>query len=105
MSNDNLVKYKDEVLDYVMDYTKYLSNSGSDTISTSSWTEDSGGITIDSDTNTTKKATVWLSGGTDGNTYVVENTIVTAAGRTVKRALNIHVIEMSTKLVSSGWEY
>ena len=103
--NMNFTKYKDEALDFTLDYTKYLTNSGADTISSSSWTEDSGNITIDSDTNTTKKATVWLSGGTDGNTYTVENTVITAGGRTVKRAIDVHVIELSTNLVSSGYGY
>ena len=55
----NVTKAKDGVMDYVLDYTKFLSRLGSDTIASSSWTEDSGNITIDSDTNTTLKATVW----------------------------------------------
>ena len=92
-----MTKYKDESLDYMLDWTKYLKNSGNDTIIASEWVEDSGGITIDSDTNTTKKTVVWLSAGSNGNTYTVENTITTAAGRTAKRAIEIHVIELTTK--------
>ena len=90
-------KYKDEVKDFTGDWTKELARNGSDTISTSSWAEDSGGITIDSDTNTTLKATVWLSGGSHNTTYVLENTIVTAGSRTLKRALIVRVTELSTE--------
>ncbi len=99
----NLTKYKDEVKDYTLDWTKELLRNGSDTISTSSWVEDSSGITIDSDSNTTKKTTVWLSGGSNGETYTVENTVVTAGGRTLKRFLNIKVIEVSTKVISGQY--
>ena len=99
----NLTKYKEEVKDYTGDWTKELSRNGSDTISSSSWVEDSGGITIDSDTNTTKKATVWLSGGNNGETYTVENVVITAGGRTLKRFLNIKVIEVSTKVISGQY--
>jgi hypothetical protein len=101
----NFTKYKDEALDFTLDWTKYLANSGADTITSSSWVEDSGGITIDSDTNTTKKATVWISGGTHGTTYTIENTIITSGGRTAKRALDVHVIELSTNTPSTGLGY
>ena len=72
--------YKDPlaVLDYTIDWTQWLST---DTISTSSWTCDTG-ITIQASSNTTTGATVWLAGGTNGTTYRVTNTIRTAGGRT-----------------------
>ena len=75
------------VLDYTIDWSTWL---GSDTISTSSWTVESG-ITKDSDNNTTTTATIWLSGGTAGTDYTVTNTIVTAGGRTDQRSLLIAV--------------
>lgn len=76
------------VLDYTFDWnTNWLDG---DTISTSSWSADSG-ITIDSDTNTTTTATVWLSGGTADTEYEVTNTIVTAGGRTAQRTLIVKV--------------
>ena len=101
----NLKKEKDEVLDFTIDWTKYLLNSGSDTISSSSWAEDSGGITIDSNSNTTTAATVWLSGGSHNNTYTIENTIVTASSRTVKRHINVKVTELSTRIIQDGYVY
>lgn len=77
------------VLDYEIDWETWL---GSDTISSSSWTADSG-LTVDSDTSTTTTATAWLSGGTVGTTYSVTNRIVTAAGRTEDRTIKIKVAE------------
>ena len=86
-------KDPNSVLDYKIDWTNWLAyTSPADTISTSSWTADSG-ITIDSSSKTTRKATVWLSGGTVGGEYEVTNRIVTAAGRTVDRSIWISVVE------------
>ncbi len=81
-------KSKDSVLDYKIKWTKWL---GTDTIATSTWDADSG-ITVDSDTNDITSATVWLSGGTTGETYCVKNTITTSGGRTEKKAFHV-VIE------------
>jgi hypothetical protein len=77
------------VLDYQIDWSDWLD---SDTISSSDWTAQTG-ITIDSDTNTTTTATVWLSGGTAGKTYRVTNTIVTAGLRTDERSIDIYVTQ------------
>lgn len=63
-----------------------------DTISTSTWIVDTG-ITQDSDSSTTKLATIWLSGGTDGISYEVTNRITTAAGRTEDRTLLFTILE------------
>lgn len=75
------------VLDYTENWVTWL---GDDTISTSDWEAETG-ITIDSETETTTTATVWLSGGTVDNVYTVTNTIVTAAGRTQTRTILIAV--------------
>lgn len=75
------------VLDYSFNWATWLV---SDTISTSTWTADTG-ITINSTTNTTTLATVWLSGGAAGTTYIVTNRIVTNGGRTEDRSLTINV--------------
>ena len=75
------------VLDYSFNWETWLDD---DTISTSTWTADTG-ITIDSSSTTTTVATVWLSGGTAGTTYTVTNRIVTAASRTEDRSLTINV--------------
>ena len=81
--------YKDPsaVLDYVVDWTTWL---GSDTISASAWTVPSG-ITQVTATNTTKLATIWLSGGTVGESYTLVNRITTAGGRTDDRSITITV--------------
>ena len=89
-------KEEDEVLTWTLDYTKILSRFGSDTISTSTWVEDSGNITIDSESETTTQTTVTVSGGNGGNVAILENTVVTAAGLTIKRAIKIDIVEIGT---------
>ena len=79
-------KSDDEVLDYAVDWSDWLN---SDTISSSSWS--SSAVTIDSDTNSTTTATVWLSGGTSGDIDQVTNQIVTAGGRTAERSFNLTI--------------
>lgn len=76
------------VLDYVFDWSGWL--AASETISTSTVTVGTG-LTENSESNTTTKATVWLSGGTAGTTYSVTNKIVTNQGRTDERTIQIRV--------------
>lgn len=83
-------KDPDSVLDWQWDYTDWLSTG--DTVS-SIVVEVPAGITKDSDTNDTTSATVWLSGGTAGNTYGVTVRATTAQGRTVDRTVNFVVAE------------
>lgn len=66
------------VLDFAQDWSNFLS---SDTISTSTWTVETG-LTVDSDANTSTTATAVISGGTAGRVYKVQNTITTANGLT-----------------------
>lgn len=77
-----------ERLDHIVNWAIHL---GSDTISSSSWTAETG-ITIDKDTNTTTTATVWLSGGTLGEFYLITNTIVTDGERTLVQSIRIHMV-------------
>lgn len=84
------VKDPDAVLDWVWDWNEWLDDG--ETISTSDFIV-SVGLTIDSDSNTTKTATVWLSGGTAGQVYQVTNRITTTAGRTDDRSITIRVTE------------
>ncbi len=84
---DWFLKDPNEVLDYVRTWTEFLAG---DTITTSTWTAETG-ITVSSSSNTTTTATVWLSGGTAGNRYLVTNRIVTTAGRTAEFSLPITV--------------
>ena len=78
-------KSDDEVLDYAVDWSAWL---GVDTIATSTWSVASG-LTVNSESETTTLATVWLSGGTNNTIYLVTNKIVTVGGRTAERSFNI----------------
>ncbi len=76
------------ILDYVIDWSDWLDG---DTITASTWTAPTG-ITVDSDSHTTTATTVWLSGGTLGETYSLVNHITTAAGREDDRTIKIKVV-------------
>ncbi len=89
MAGRIVLKDPNAVLDYSLDWATWL---GADTISTSVWTVPTG-LTRDSQSNTTTVAQVWLSGGTVGQLYAVNNRIVTAAGRTADRTLFVRVTE------------
>ncbi len=82
-------KDPDSVLDYSIDWSQWLAG---DTLVSSSWTVPSG-ITIDSDTNDTTSTTIWVSGGTVGVTYNLQNRIVTAVGRTKDVSIDVPVAE------------
>jgi hypothetical protein len=83
-------KDPDGVQDYMLDWSPWL---GNDTIISSVWilpaTTD--GLAIDRLSNTTTTATVWLSGGTHGNTHYLTNRIQTAGGRTNDQTLTLTV--------------
>ena len=85
----SFTKDPDAVLNYSIDWETWLS---SDTISTSSWTVDTG-ITKDSDSNTTTATSVVVSAGTAGTTYELTNSVVTAAGYEDDRTIRINVQE------------
>lgn len=70
-------KRPDEVRDYSHDWSAWLDG---DTIATSAW--DAEGVTLDSDEDAGGIVTAWISGGTDGTTARLTNTIVTAGART-----------------------
>jgi len=69
-----------EVLDYDINWAPRL---GTDTILTSIWSIVSGvGLGVNSDSFTSQRTKLWLSGGTLGQTYLLKNTVTTAAGDT-----------------------
>jgi hypothetical protein len=80
-------KDPDEVLDYQVDWTDRLDE---DTITSSDWTVPDG-ITQDSESSSTTTATIWLSGGTLGDTYVLLNRVVTAGGRTMDQSVRLKI--------------
>ncbi len=77
------------VLDYSIDWTRWLAG---DQIAASEWIVPSE-LTRMADSKTATSATVWLSGGTAGQSYIVTNRITTAAGRTEDRSFTIRVEE------------
>jgi hypothetical protein len=74
--------------DYDLDWSAWL---GSDTIASSTWSAlPAGSALVMSNPSFVSPITkVWLSGGTLGQTYVLENTITTAAGETEVRRVSI----------------
>lgn len=82
-----IIKDPAAVLDYVVDWTKWLGVvSGGDTIATFTVTVDDG-LTLNSSALTTdsKGVTMWLEGGTPGQTYRAHCKIVTVGDRTDER--------------------
>lgn len=80
-----------EVIDYTIDWDAEL--GASETISgTPTWTVPAG-ITKDSQSNTTTTTTIWLSGGTGGNEYVLTCQIVSnnATPRTHEKSIVVPV--------------
>jgi hypothetical protein len=84
-------KDPDDVLDFQIDWSARL---GTDTISTSTWTLNSGSVVLGTDTKTATTATIWLSGGTLGDWCELDNTIVTAGGRTLEQLVKIKIAEV-----------
>ena len=78
-------------LDYAIDWTDWL---GSDTIASSTWSVPSG-ITSVSTSNTSKKATIFLSGGSVGSTYQLTNRITTSNSpqRVEERSIKILITQ------------
>jgi hypothetical protein len=83
------LKDPDERLDYTEDWDdEYLAVG--ETISSVTYTVPSG-ITNYSTSNTTTTTTIWLSGGTHGQEYLVSTRITTSAGRIAERSIKIIV--------------
>lgn len=76
-------------LDYTEDWADWL---GSDTILTSTWVVGAG-LTGGAESNTTTLATIFLSGGTRGASYVVTNQIDTNQLRTAERSFLLRIID------------
>ena len=83
-------KDPDEVLDYYIDWSDRL--TGTDTINTSTWIVPAG-ITKDSDaiSSPADRTVIWLSSGTEGTTYEVQNRVVTVGGRTMDQTVRLKI--------------
>ncbi len=65
-----------------------------DTISSDTWTNEDGGLTIAAESNTTTTSICRLSSGSPGK-YRIECKIVTAAGDSLERVIELHVASNS----------
>lgn len=81
-------KDPDAKLDYAIDWSEWLASG--ETISASAWTIPTG-LTNESETFDDDSTKVWLSGGTDGETYTVANKITSSEGRIDERTFQIMV--------------
>lgn len=63
-----------------------------ETITASEFILVSGSVVLDSDSLATPVATLWLSGGTEGETCEITNRVTTSAGRVKDQQLRIRVI-------------
>lgn len=80
-------KDPNEVVDYDLSWVDQMTDD-TDTIVSSTWTVPAG-ITKDSQSATTTRTKVWLSGGTAGETYTLLNRVVTAGGRTLDQSVKL----------------
>ena len=85
-NGNSIYKDPDAVLDYSFDWSQWLESG--EIIESHAVTVPAG-ITKDSDTESSGKVTVWLSGGAVGKTYPVICRITTDSGRTDERSINI----------------
>lgn len=78
------------VLDYTLDWSAWLQTG--ETITSSSWFAPVG-LTKDAESHTDDSATVWLSGGTASQDYLVTCEVTTSEGRTDQRSILIRCRE------------
>lgn len=84
---DRKEKQPIEIKDYPIDYSAWLAESGTDTLVDVSAAvvcltdPDNTALVVHNVAMAPKAASVWLSGGTDGERYKVEVTVQTADGR------------------------
>jgi hypothetical protein len=84
----------------VQDYEiTYACDLGTDIIISSAWaiTQGDGALVINEPaaTFTSTTTTVWISGGTLGQDYLITNTITTAGGRTIQDSIGMSIVPVS----------
>lgn len=84
-----VTKGPDAELDFAVDWTAWLING--DTIADVDWTVPAGLTVTKGPDVVGGKVTIWLEGGTRGQTYVTTCSIVTAQERTDERALSVRI--------------
>lgn len=89
-----------EVSDYSIDWTDNLDG---DTIATSTWTVPSGITQNSASVNEAGTVvTIWLSGGTAGQSYEIRNVIVTEDGRTYEQTASLYIESRISLIVETG---
>lgn len=87
---DTKYKRPDEVLDYDVDYSRWLEST--DTIASISVAKSgSGSVVIDSSSFTDSLVKVWLSAGTDGEENTITVTATTAEARVKEKCFRIKI--------------
>lgn len=92
---DSFLKDPNAVLNYMVDWADEEKGpwlATGEEISTSTWIVPAG-ITKTDESDTTTTATIWLSGGTVGESYLLTNRITTNQGRIDDRSFRIYVRE------------
>ena len=97
-------KDPDEILDYDLDWTPRLYSADeldrieagetvtpADAIASSTYTLPSGTLVASSSSFTTTHTKVWLTGGEEGQTYLVLNRITTTGGRTMDQTVKLKI--------------
>lgn len=87
-----MLKDPDAKLPFAVDWSAWLTTEG-DTATSATWTVPAGLVQESSPAPTlvNGKATVWLSGGTDGQNYTVTCHLTTTGGRTDDRSFRVSV--------------
>lgn len=86
----NFEKDPSENLDYQVSWADWLATGES--IVTSTWTVETG-LTAGTTSASSTVATIWLSGGTNGDIYNITNHIISSASRTGDRTFSIEIKE------------
>jgi len=85
---DTVQKDPKGVRDFTVNWVPRLEG---ETIATSRW---AGDLTVVTSSNTNNQATVRVSGGIDGLTYEMTNTVETSGGQTMQEILPVRVVEL-----------
>ena len=82
-------KDPNEILDFFIDWSKRIDRD--DSIESTTFTITEGTVVVESFSATGKIATVWLSGGQDGEIIPVLNRIITAGGRSMEQTILLEI--------------
>lgn len=78
-------------LDYGLDWSDWLALAAGDGIQSSTWTCDDPSITLEGATISGSTTVIWVTGGTAGEWYELQNTVQSSAGRRDTRVCLMHI--------------